>query len=57
MQIKKICVYLVFAAISISAFAQSSTVTLSGVVKDKTTKEVLPFTNVVLKLLMWCLKQ
>lgn len=49
MQIKKICVYLVFAAISISAFAQSSTVTLSGVVKDKTTKEVLPFTNVVLK--------
>ncbi len=47
--IKKISTSFISLVLCAVAFAQTSSVTLSGIVKDKTDKFALPFVNVVLK--------
>ncbi len=47
--VRLLLIFLLFL-FSFAAWAQSNLVTLSGIVKDKTTKAVLPFVNVMLKM-------
>lgn len=49
MRLKFIWVCLLFVGLYSAVFAQNTLVTLSGIVKDKTTKEPLAYVNVVLK--------
>lgn len=49
MRLRLILVFLIVAAFSIATFGQSTSVTISGAVKDKTSKNPLAYVNVVLK--------